>query len=90
MPSFGATFTGAQLLSVVRYEREVLSGATIDPKQVDADGSMLWPDGKPMLDATGALITPDGKPLFDTDGKLTDRAQLDRPGGWHGLSPRPR
>ena len=84
MPSFGSTFTGAQLLSVVRYEREVLSGATIDPTQVAADGSMLWPDGKPMLDASGALITSDGKPLFDADGKLTVEPNWTDPVGGTG------
>lgn len=71
MPTFGKTLTGAQLLAVVRYERETISGAVIDPKQLDAAGNMLWPNGKPMLDTTGNLINPDGAALFDADGNLT-------------------
>jgi mono/diheme cytochrome c family protein len=71
MPAFGETLTPAELLAVVRYEREALSGIEIDPAQLDADGNMLWPDGTPMLDDAGNLITPAGEPLFDEDGKLT-------------------
>jgi len=71
MPRFGETLTGAELLAVVRYEREGLSGAEIDPEQLDAEGEMLWPNGNPMLDSTGNLINPDGEPLFDADGELS-------------------
>ena len=45
MPNFDGSLTQAELLAVVRYEREVLSGAEIDATQVAADGTMLWPDG---------------------------------------------
>ena len=71
MPPFGEALTGEQLLAVVRYEREVLSGASVAAGQLAADGSMLWPDGSPMTDAAGQLITPDGQPLFDAAGTLT-------------------
>jgi mono/diheme cytochrome c family protein len=84
MPAFGEVLTGEQLLAVVRYEREVISGAKIDAKQVAADGKMLWPDGKPMTDASGKLITPDGQPLFDADGKLTIQPNWTAPVGGTG------
>lgn len=71
MPQFGKTLTGAELLAVVRHERETLSGAEIAPDQLDAEGNMLWPNGNPMVDSTGNLINPDGEPLFDADGILT-------------------
>jgi mono/diheme cytochrome c family protein len=71
MPAFGETLTGAELLAVVRWEREGIGGAEIAPEQLDADENMLWPDGSPMLDSTGQLITPDGEPLFNEDGTLT-------------------
>jgi mono/diheme cytochrome c family protein len=71
MPAFGESLTGAELLAVVRYEREVLSGIEIAPEQLDADENMLWPDGTPMLDSAGNLITPEGEPLLDDEGMLT-------------------
>jgi mono/diheme cytochrome c family protein len=71
MPPFGASLTGAELLAVVRYEREVLSGVEIAPEQLDDAGNMTWPDGAPMLDTAGDLITPQGEPLLDQDGELT-------------------
>ncbi|HEY6533046.1 MAG TPA: cytochrome c [Acidimicrobiales bacterium] len=71
MPEFGESLTGAELLAVVRYEREGLSGAEIAPEQLDTDENMLWPNGEPMVDASGNLINPDGEPLFDADGILT-------------------
>jgi mono/diheme cytochrome c family protein len=71
MPAFGESLTQAELLAVVRYERETISGIEIAPEQLDAEGNMLWPDGTPMLDSAGNLITPAGEPLFDDEGKLT-------------------
>lgn len=71
MPAFAGSLTQAGLLAVVRYEREVLSGRTVGPGQLDGDGRLRWPDGSPMLDATGTLVTPDGRPLFDADGHLS-------------------
>jgi mono/diheme cytochrome c family protein len=84
MPNFDDSLTQAQLLAVVRYEREILSGVTADPNRVDAAGNLLWPDGKPMLEATGNLITSDGKPLFDPDGKLTVEPNWTDPVGGTG------
>jgi hypothetical protein len=79
MPPFAGGLSQAQLLAVVRYEREVLSGVELDPNQVDTDGNLLWPDGSSMLDATGTLVTPDGQPLFDSDDMLTVPPDWERP-----------
>ena len=84
MPNFDGSLTQAQLISVVRYEREVISGIAIDPTQVAPDGKMLWPDGSPMLDASGNLITPAGDPLFDADNKLTIQPNWTDPVGGTG------
>ena len=84
MPNFDGSLTQAELLAVVRYEREVLSGAEIDATQVAADGSMLWPDGSPMLNAAGELITPEGEPLFDADNTLTIQPNWTEPVGGTG------
>ena len=61
MPTFDGSLTQAELLAVVRYEREVLSGDEIDATQVAADGTMLWPDGTPMLDAARQPDHPGGR-----------------------------
>jgi mono/diheme cytochrome c family protein len=71
MPNFDGSLSQAELLAVVRFEREVLSGVEVDPERLDADGNLLWPDGSPMLDDSGQLVTPDGRPLFDEDDQLT-------------------
>ncbi len=84
MPPFRASLTQAQLLAVVRYEREVLSGAEVDPTQLGASGQLLWPDGQPMLDASENLITPDGQPLFDGSGHLTVQPDWASPVGGSG------
>ncbi len=84
MPNFGGTLTGAELLAVVRYEREALSGIVIEPTQLDAEGNMLWPDGSPMLDTAGNLITPAGDPLFDDAGTLTIEPNWTSPVGGVG------
>ena len=76
MPNFKGALTQTELLEVVRHEREVFGAEKIDPKQVAPDGSLLWPNGKPMLNAAGELIDPNGKPLFGTDGKLADPTQF--------------
>ena len=76
MPTFKGALTQTELLEVVRHEREVFGAEKIDPKQVAPDGSLLWPNGKPMLNAAGELIDPNGKPLFGADGKLADPTQF--------------
>lgn len=78
MPAFNKTLKQAQLLAVVRYEWEVLSGGKA--KQ-DSKGDMTYPNGKPMLNAAGELITPDGKPLFTADGALTIKPNWTMPTG---------
>ena len=72
MPTFKGALTQAELLEAVRHERETFGGEKVPAKQIAPDGSLLWPNGKPMLDTAGILIGPDGKALFDADGKLVD------------------
>ena len=81
MPAFDKSLTQAQLLAVVRYEWEVLSGGKLEPSQVDAAGNMQYADGKPMLDPAGELITPEGTPLFDAEGNLTIEPNWTKPTG---------
>ncbi|NCY15587.1 MAG: hypothetical protein EBX39_02250 [Actinobacteria bacterium] len=71
MPAFNKSLKPAELLAVVRYEREVLSGYKLDPTQIDAKGQLTYGNSSPYLDAEGQLVTPEGKPLFDADGRLT-------------------
>jgi mono/diheme cytochrome c family protein len=49
MPAFGETLTPAELLAVVRYERETLSGEELNP-----DTEVLGPDEELQI------VTPDG------------------------------
>ena len=84
MPAFGESLTGAELLAVIRYEREVISGIEIAPAQLDPAGNMLWPDGTPMVDSTGNLVTPAGTPLFNPDGSLTLQPNWTDPVGGQG------
>jgi mono/diheme cytochrome c family protein len=72
MPAWMGTLTQSDLLAVVRHERETLSGEVVPPKQIAADGSLLWPNGNPVLDpTTGLLLDPTGQPLLDPiSGKL--------------------
>ncbi len=81
MPAFGKTLTNAELLAVVRYEQEVLSGRVLDPTMVDSAGNLLYANGEPMLDSSGQLVTPDGAPLFDADLKLTIQPNWTNPVG---------
>lgn len=78
MPNFDKTLSQAQLLAVVRYEWESLSGGKTT---VDASGNITYGDGKPMLNAAGELITPEGTPLFDASGKLTIQPNWTTPVG---------
>jgi len=78
MPNFDKSLTQAQLLAVVRYEWEVLSGGKTT---VDAAGNITYGDGKPMLNAAGELITPEGTPLLDANGKLTIQPNWTNPVG---------
>lgn len=78
MPNFDKTLSQAQLLAVVRYEWETLSGGKT---KVDAAGNIAYPNGKPMLNAAGELVTPEGTPLFDAAGKLTIKPNWTMPTG---------
>lgn len=78
MPNFDKTLSQSQLLAVVRYEWETISGGKTT---ADAAGNITYGDGKPMLDAAGELITPDGKMLFDPAGKLTIQPNWKTPVG---------
>lgn len=68
MPAF-EDLTDAELLAVVRHERETLSGEVVEPTLIGADGSLLWPTGEPML-VDEVLTAPDGTPIFDEEGRL--------------------
>jgi mono/diheme cytochrome c family protein len=81
MPAFNKSLSQADLLAVVRYEREVLSGYKLDPTQIDATGQLTYGNSSPYLDAEGQLVTPEGKPLFDADGKLTIQPDWTMPVG---------
>jgi mono/diheme cytochrome c family protein len=70
MPAFKDVLTQEELLAVVRYEHEVLSGQPADPADLDADGNLLR-EGEPLLDAEGNLVTPEGELLIGPDGALT-------------------
>ena len=78
MPNFDKTLKQSQLLAVVRYEWQVLSGGKV---KTDAKGDITYGNGKPMLNAAGELITPDGQPLFDSAGKLTIQPNWKTPVG---------
>jgi len=78
MPNFNKALSQAQLLAVVRYEWETLSGGKTTE---DATGNITYADGKPMLNAAGELITPEGTPLFDASGKLTIQPNWTTPVG---------
>ena len=54
MPNFDKSLSQAELLAVIRYEWETLSGGETT---VDADGNITYADGKPMLNAAGELMT---------------------------------
>jgi mono/diheme cytochrome c family protein len=77
MPSFAGKITDAELLEVVRHERESLSGEK-DIK-VDAAGHRLWPNGKPMLNSSNKLVWDDGTEMFTQDGKLTKKVDPSKP-----------
>jgi mono/diheme cytochrome c family protein len=79
MPAWNGNLTQAQLLDVVRHERETIGGQVVPAKQIAADDSLLWPNGTPVLDpTTGLLSNPDGTPMLDpTTGKLTNPALVD-------------
>ena len=72
MPAFEDVLTPEELLAVVRYEREVLSGEQPSADQLDDAGQRLWPDGSPIVEEGGTeLLAPTGDPLFDENGMLT-------------------
>jgi mono/diheme cytochrome c family protein len=75
MPAWNGALTQSDLLAVVRHERETLSGQVVPPTQIAPDGSLLWPNGTPVLNpTTGVLQDPDGNVLLDpTTGKLTNK-----------------
>jgi mono/diheme cytochrome c family protein len=74
MPAWEGTLTQSDLLAVVRHERETISGEVVPPKQIAPDGTLLWPNGNPVLDpTTGLLVDPKGDPLLNPiTGKLVN------------------
>jgi mono/diheme cytochrome c family protein len=79
MPAWNGVLTQAQLLDVVRDERETISGEVVPPKQIAADGTLLWPNLTPVLNpTTGLLQNPDGSVMLDPiTGKLTEPKQVE-------------
>jgi mono/diheme cytochrome c family protein len=76
MPAFGETLTAAEILAVVRYEREVLGGEEIDEELLSPEELLLHPDELPWLSEDGTmLLGPDGEPLLGEDGFLVAGAQ---------------
>lgn len=71
MPSFNKTLTPAQLLEVVRYERETLGGEEVPAEQLDSAENRLDAMGTPFLTTAGELVNADGEPLLDETGRLT-------------------
>jgi mono/diheme cytochrome c family protein len=86
MPAFKDVLTPAELLAVVRHEREVLSGEQLAPNQLDENLQRLRENGDPLIDENGELVTPDGQPLFDENGRLTIQV-AGAPGGGEGGQP---
>jgi mono/diheme cytochrome c family protein len=74
MPAWNGALTQSDLLAVVRHERETLSGQVVPPNQIAPDGSLLWPNGTPVLNPTTLVLQdPDGNVLLDpATGKLTN------------------
>lgn len=71
MPAFGESLTPEELLAVIRYEREVLSGEEVPPEQIGDADQRFWPDGAPIVTESGELVNPAGEALFDDEGFLT-------------------
>lgn len=84
MPPWHESLTPFEVLSVVRYEREVLSGEKIESSQLGAEDELLWPNGSPLINASGAIVDADGKPLFDDKGKLLVRPSYEGGGAASG------
>jgi mono/diheme cytochrome c family protein len=79
MPAF-ANLTDAQLLEVVRHERETLSGEK-DGFKVDSAGARQWSNGKPLLNSSGKLQWDDGTAMFTPDGKLSKQVDASQKPG---------
>jgi len=79
MPTFKGKMSEAELLEVVRHERETLGGESADSINVDAAGKRLWPNGEPMLNDAGKLVWDDGTLMFDEAGKLTKEIDQTKP-----------
>lgn len=76
MPAFGDSLTAEQILAVVRYEREVLSGEEVPEDQLGPDEELIYADGNPRVSEDGTtLLDPTGENLLDEEGKLTSGAQ---------------
>jgi mono/diheme cytochrome c family protein len=71
MPAFGESLTAAQILAVVRYEREILSGEEVPEDQIGAEEELVYPDGNPRVSEDGtALLDAVGENLLDEEGNL--------------------
>lgn len=76
MPTFFGQLTEAEILAIVRFEREVLSEEEVDPTLVDPEGNLLHEDGSPYLDASGEhVVDAAGEPLFDDEGNFVAQSE---------------
>lgn len=69
MPAFYGQITDAELLAVVRHERETLSGEEVPAERIGPDGELLHENGNPYL-VDDVLVDPDGEPLLTEEGFL--------------------
>jgi mono/diheme cytochrome c family protein len=70
MPAFLGTLTPEELLSVIRHEREVLSGEMVPADQIGPDGQLLHANGEPYINDSGELVDQDGELLLGETGFL--------------------
>jgi mono/diheme cytochrome c family protein len=74
MPSFAGSLTPAEILAVVRFEREVLSAEEVPPEQISPEGLLLHPNGNPYLEEE-MVFDAEGEPIFDEQGNFIAASQ---------------
>jgi mono/diheme cytochrome c family protein len=72
MPAFANTFSDEDIIAIVRYEREVLSGEEYEPAQIGELDALLDEEGLEVFhfDDAGNLITEEGDPVFSETGYI--------------------
>jgi mono/diheme cytochrome c family protein len=74
MPAFAGNLTDAELLAVVRHEREALSGEEVPAEQLGPDGELLHENGNPYI-VDDVLVDEEGEPMLGEDGFLAAAAE---------------